>query len=153
MNLFKKKKKMKWLIPVSPFKETESLRCWAWELTKVPELENWPGNFNQVQVPQSCPTLCDPMDCSLPGSSVHGILQARIVEWVAIPFSEKEDLPNPGIKPMSHTLQADSLLSGPLGKPKNTEVGSLVLPQGIFPTQKLNPGLLHCRQILYQLSY
>ena len=37
-------------------------------------------------VTQSCPTLCDPMGCSLPGSSVHGILQARILEWVAIPF-------------------------------------------------------------------
>ena len=36
---------------------------------------------------QSCPTLCDPMDCSLPGSSVHGIFQARILEWVAIAFS------------------------------------------------------------------
>ena len=36
---------------------------------------------------QSCPTLCDPMDCNLPGSSVHGILQARILEWVSIPFS------------------------------------------------------------------
>ena len=34
-----------------------------------------------------CPTLCDPMDCSLPGSSVHGIFQARILEWVAIPLS------------------------------------------------------------------
>ena len=34
-----------------------------------------------------CPTLCDPMDCSLPGSSVHGILQERILEWVAISFS------------------------------------------------------------------
>ena len=38
-------------------------------------------------VSQSCPTLCDPMDCGLPGSSVHGILQARILEWIAIPFS------------------------------------------------------------------
>ena len=36
---------------------------------------------------QSCPTLCDPMDCSLPGSSVHGIFQARVLEWVAIAFS------------------------------------------------------------------
>ena len=42
---------------------------------------------------QSCPTICDPMDCSPPGSSVHGILQA----WVAMPFSR--DLPNPGIEP------------------------------------------------------
>ena len=36
---------------------------------------------------QLCPTLCDPMDCSLPGSSLHGILQARVLEWVAISFS------------------------------------------------------------------
>ena len=40
-----------------------------------------------VLVTQLCPTLCDPMDCSPPGSSVHGILQARILEWVAILFS------------------------------------------------------------------
>ena len=40
-----------------------------------------------VWVPQSCPTLCNPMECNLPDSSVHGILQARILEWVAIPFS------------------------------------------------------------------
>ena len=39
---------------------------------------------------QSCPTLCDPVDCSPPGSSVHGILQARILEWVAISFSSRE---------------------------------------------------------------
>ena len=37
---------------------------------------------------QSCPTLCDPMDCSLPGSSVHGIFQTRILEWVAVPSSK-----------------------------------------------------------------
>ena len=40
-----------------------------------------------VLVTQSCPTLCNPMDCSPPGFSVHGILQARIVEWIAFPFS------------------------------------------------------------------
>ena len=40
-------------------------------------------------VAQSCPTLCNPVDCSLPGSSVHGILQARIQEWVTIPFSRE----------------------------------------------------------------
>ena len=39
------------------------------------------------EVAQSCPTLCNPMDCSLPGSSIHGIFQARILEWVAISFS------------------------------------------------------------------
>ena len=42
-----------------------------------------------VLVAQSCPTLCDPMDCNPPGSSVHEIFQARILEWVAISFSKK----------------------------------------------------------------
>ena len=48
-----------------------------------------------------------PWTCSPPGSSVHGILQARILEWVVISFSR--DLPNPGIEPRSPALQADSL--------------------------------------------
>ena len=48
---------------------------------------------------QSCPPLCDPVDFSPPGSSVHGILQARILEWAAISFSG--DLPDPGIQPLS----------------------------------------------------
>ena len=59
------------------------------------------------QVTQSCPTLCDPTDYT-----VHGILQVRILEWVAFPFSK-----------------------------------------WIFPAQGLNPGLRHCREILYQLSH
>ena len=46
-------------------------------------------NLIKVLVAQSCPTLCNPMGCSLPGSSVHGILQARILEWAAISFSRK----------------------------------------------------------------
>ena len=50
-------------------------------------------------VAQMCPTFCDPMGCSLPGSSVHGILQARILEWVAI--SSSRDLLDPGIEPVS----------------------------------------------------
>ena len=47
----------------------------------------------KVLVTRSCPTLCDPMDCSLPGSSAHGISQARILEWVAIPFSRGSSWP------------------------------------------------------------
>ena len=167
-----------------------------------------------AQLLQSCLTLCDPMDCSLPGSSVcadspgkttgvgchallHGILptqgsntgflhyrwilyhlshqrspiiffatpwtvahqaplsmgivQARTLEWVAMPSSR--GFFQPGIKPRSLTLQADSLPAKPPGKPKNTGEGSLSLLQGIFPTQESNQGLLHCRWILYQLSY
>jgi len=68
-------------------------------------------------------------------------------------FPSPGDLPNPGIKPRSPALQADSLPSEPQGKPKNTGVGTLSLLQQIFPTQELNRGLLHCRQSLYQLSY
>ena len=44
---------------------------------------------SESEVAQSCPTLCDPMDCSLPGSSVHGIFQVRVLKWDAITFSEK----------------------------------------------------------------
>ena len=65
-----------------------------------------------VLVAQSCPTLCNSVDCSLPGSSVLGIFQARILEWVAISFSK-----------------------------------------GIFPTQGLNVGLVHFRQIFYYLNH
>ena len=60
-------------------------------------------------VTQSCPTLCDPMACSPPGSSVHGILQVRILEWVAIPFSRGS--PDPGTELWSATFHADSSLS------------------------------------------
>ena len=62
-------------------------------------------------------------------------------------------VPNPRVEPRSPTLQANSLPAEPQGKPKNTGVGSLSLFQRIFPTQGLNQGLLHCRWILYQLSY
>ena len=58
---------------------------------------------------QSCLTLCDPMDCSLPGSSVHGIFQAIVLEWIAIP--SPVDLPDPGMEPRSPALQTDSLLA------------------------------------------
>ena len=50
-------------------------------------------------VTQACPILCDPMDCSLPGPSVHGILQARIPEWVPCP--PPGDLPHPGMEAVS----------------------------------------------------
>ena len=72
--------------------------------------------------------------------------------WSGYPFLYPGDRPNPGIKPRSHALQGESLPAEPQGKPKNTGVGSLSLLQGIFPTQELNRGLLHCRRILYQLS-
>ena len=100
---------------------------------------------------QLCLTLCETMDCSLPGSSVHGTLKARILEWVAIPFSRGSCQPKD--EPRSPALQADSLPSESPGKSKNTGVGSLSLPWGIFPTRESNQGHLHCRGILYQLSH
>ena len=51
------------------------------------------GNGSDSEVTQSCPTLCDPIDCSLPGSSVHGIFQAIVLEWVAISFSRGSSQP------------------------------------------------------------
>ena len=84
-------------------------------------------------VAQSCPTLCNPTDCSLPGSSVHGILQARIVEWVALcPLA----LPNLGIKPRSPALRADSILSEPPGKPSGGKQQSAVIKvRNVYLTQ------------------
>ena len=72
---------------------------------------------------------------------------------VGKPFPSPRDLPSPGIEPRSPASWADALLSELSGKPKNTGVGSLLLLQWIFPTQKWNQGLLHCRRIIHQLSY
>ena len=56
--------------------------------------QSWPAErVSSVLVTQSCLTLCNPMDCSPPGSSVHGILQARILEWVAFPFNRGSSQP------------------------------------------------------------
>ena len=68
------------------------------------------------RLPHSYMTLCHPMDCNPPGSSVYGIFQARIQEWVAIPSPGA--LPGPGIEPKYPALQADSLPSEPPGRPK-----------------------------------
>ena len=90
---------------------------------------------NEVKVAQSCPTLCDSM-----AYTVHGILQARILLWVAFPFSRASSQPRDWTQVSA--VQADSLPAEPQGKPKNTGVGSLSRLQRIFPTQELNQGLL-----------
>ena len=142
------------------------VRLESWVIIKI-----WQQHKPWNEVAQLCPTLCNPMDCRLQGSSVHGIFQARVREWVA--FLSSRDLPDSGIEPRSPTLQADALLSEPPGKPtlcdpmdcsppgfsapgdspgKYTGVGCYALLQVIFPTQGLNLGLLcllHCRRILY----
>ena len=73
--------------------------------------------------------------------------------WSGVSCSPPGGLPDPGIEPGSPTLQVDSLLSEPPGKPMNTGVGWHAFFQGIFRIQGLNPGLPHCRQILYPLSH
>ena len=111
-----------------------------------------------------------PLDCSLSGSSVHGVFQARILEWVAISsrgsFWRREQthiscvFGIPG-RFFTHWAIRECLtlcdphgLYSPWNSPgQNTEVDSHSLLQGIFPTQGLNPGLLHCRCILYQVSH
>ena len=127
-------------------------------------------------VTQSCMALCDPMDCSPPDPFVHGILQARILEWVAVPTSRGSSWPRDRIQVshrqilyclsfllLSHSVESDFLRPRGLyptrllcpwdSLGKNTEMGCHALVQGIFPTQGSNPGLLHCRQILYHLSH
>ena len=92
----------------------------------------------------------------------HGLQPARLLypqrlsrqEYRSgLPCPPPGDLPNPRTEPRSPTFQAIYLLSEPLGMPKNTGVAGLSLIQGIFQTQESNLGLLHCRRILYQLSY
>ena len=111
----------------------------------------------KVKVTQSCLTLCYPMDYTVMEFS-------RPEYWSGKPFPSPGDLSNPGMEPRSPALQADSLPAEPQGKSKNTGVVSLSLffflsffflslLQWIFPSQKSNWGLPHCRQILYQLSY
>ena len=100
----------------------------------------------KMKVSQSCPTPWDLMDYL-----VREILQARMLEWVAFPFSKRSS--QPGIEPRSPALWADYLPAETPGKPKNTGVGTLSLLLWIFLTQESNQCLLHCRQSLYQLSY
>ena len=86
------------------------------------------GSCMHAKSLQLYPTLCDPMDCSPPGSSVHGILQARILEWVAMPSSREEGIfPTQGLNlHLLHLLhrQAGSLPLTPLGKPKGKLIHS-----------------------------
>ena len=85
--------------------------------------------------------------------TIQSMKFSRPEYWSGLPFPFPGDLPNPGIEPRSPTLYVDSLPTEPPGKPKNTGVGSVFLLSRIFLTQELNQGLLHCRWILYQLSY
>ena len=94
--------------------------------------------------------LSVPWTAALQAPLSVGIFQQKY--WSGLPCPPPRDLPSVGSKPGSPAMQADSLPSKPPGKPKNT--GAVVIPSpGEFLTQEVNHGPLHCRQILYQLSY
>ena len=102
-------------------------------------------------VARSCLTFVTPWTVAHQAPLSMGILQARILEWIAMPSSRG---------PSQHRdwTYVYCIVGGfftiwAIRNPKNIGVGRLSLLQGIFPTQKLNQGLLNCRQILYQLSY
>ena len=102
-------------------------------------------------VAESCLPLCDPWTVARQASLSMGF--SRQEQWSRLPCPPPGDLPDPGIEPRSPALQVDSLLYELQGKPKNTGVDCLSLLQEIFLPQESNRGLLHCRWILYQLSY
>ena len=103
-------------------------------------------------VAQSCPTLCDSMDCS-PAKVLCPWGFSRQEYWSGLSCPPPGNLLDPGIVSRPPTLWAGSIPSEPLRKPKHTGVGSLSLIQENFLTQESNWGLLHWRRIHYQLSY
>ena len=126
-------------------------------IASVLSVSKWITAAGVCSAAQSCPALCEPMDCSLPGSSVHGIFQARILEWVAISWYYflimlqclKSVLVTQSCP--THCDPMDCTLPGSLcpwnSSDKNTEVGGHSLLQ-VISTKGSNPGLLHYRQIL-----
>ena len=112
-------------------------------------------------VAQSSLTLCNPMNCSPPGSSVHLILQARVLEWGTIPFCpflSPEDLPSPGIEPRSPALQVDSLPSEPQRSPKSlhaTSNHSVHVSYSVYPhlSPKQGTSITQCYRLLFSLYF
>ena len=130
------------------------------QLTRLPRPWDSPGKNSGVgchfllqcmkvkresEVAQSCPTLRDPMDCSPPGSSIHGIFQARVLEWGAIDTAQMCVCKLLQSCPILCDIMDCSLPMGllcPWDFPgKNTGVGCQALVQGIFLTQGLNLSL------------
>ena len=108
--------------PYTTTGKTTALTRWTFVGKVMPLLFNILSRFVIVEycavlclVAELCPSLCDPLDYSPPGSSVQEIFQARILKWLPFPFPE--DLPNPGIKSASPALQVDSLLMSHWGSP------------------------------------
>ena len=136
-----------WTIPLSPSSNGATSLNWQEQEGRKLGQKLWNPQRSETE---SCSVTSDSLTChglyslwNFPGQNT-GVGSQSLLQGY---------LPKPGIKPRFPTLQADSLPAEPPGKPTNLGVGSLSLLQGIFPTQESNQGLLHCRQILYQLSY
>ena len=131
------------------------LLLWHWGLTKTSQEKKAADQCSSWKVTwmslccavlglgtQLCLTLCVPTDCSPSGSSVHGILQARILEWVALPFSRGSSQHRGWILVSRIVERFFTIWATRM--PKNTWVGTLSLLQGIFPTLESNGGLPCC---------
>ena len=148
----KEKKRSMWLESKA---KKDICRRWAWEAHGSWKPSGRPSGHHslnnqsevKVKVTQPWPTLSDPTDCTSPWNSPGqntGVGSLSLLQGI---------FPTQGLNPGLFALQADSLPTEAREKLKNTGVGSLNLLQQNFPTQKSNWGLLHCRWILYQLSY
>ena len=141
INMCQRRQKAQQIVPVEmPFGARQYSAVWEQNET----LASIKLQVIQVKVTQSRPTLCD---------HVQSMEFSRPEYWRGQPFHSPGGLPNPGIEPRSPALQVDSLQAEPPEKSKTTGMGSLSLLPWIFLTQELNRGLLHCRWILYRLSY
>ena len=117
-------------------------------MTEMPSPEEAFVSLCCCSVGQSCPTLCDPMDCSPPGSWFLGPRGFSRQEYQSgLPCLPPGDLPSPGIEPRSPALQAIQILCH-LSHQGSPRILEWVPIQGIFPIQESNQGLLHCRRSL-----
>ena len=108
----------------------------TWTNVHVPHLSVYLESESEVA--QSCPTLCDPMDCSLPGSSVHGIFQARVLKWGAISFSRGSSRPREFLWNSHQTLFSQIILSVPYSVLPSSLCESTAA-SGSFPSEYFFP--------------
>ena len=100
--------------------------------------------FSSVQSLQSCPNLCDPIACSLPGSSVHGVLQAGVLEWVATPSSRGSSRPRGRALICGSCVAGESSIAEPLGKPAQHHTSVLCVSACLILMMASEVGAIYC---------